>query len=326
MEPKYSTSGVAGYSIEWSTSATTTPDAVVDIDDTHTSNTSDPLADGNAYYFHIRTVDNGGNWNPNAVHYGPFFIDSSPPTNPTDLQSSTHAISTWSNDDTVDVNWSGADGSISGIDGYSILWDTSPTTIPDAVKDVEESTLADTSSSLADGNAHYFHIRTLDNAGNWNQSAIHLGPFFIDSNNPTNPTSLFSTSHPETSSWTNDSTIVVIWSGASGGASGIAGYSFEWSTSPTTTPDTTVDTTLLTTTSGALADGNNHYFHLRTKDNAGNWADAIHLGPFYIDTSIPTNPTTLESTSHTTSTWSNDNTITVQWDGADGRNHDHRSH
>jgi len=49
---------------------------------------------------------------------------------------------------------------------------------------------AATSSALADGNSHYFHIRSVDNAGNW-QSTVHLGPVFID----TTPPSILGTTH-----------------------------------------------------------------------------------------------------------------------------------
>ena len=66
----------------------------------------------------------------------------------------------------------------------SILWDTNSTTIPDQTKDIEEGVQTATSPALANGNSHYFHIRSVDNAGNW-QSTVHLGPFFIDTTPPT---------------------------------------------------------------------------------------------------------------------------------------------
>ncbi len=70
-------SGVAGYSMEWSTSASTLPDATVDT--TGTSATSPALADGNSWYFHIRAADLAGNWSPVAAHAGPFYINTSGP-------------------------------------------------------------------------------------------------------------------------------------------------------------------------------------------------------------------------------------------------------
>ncbi len=55
--------------------------------------------------------------------------------------------------------------------------------IPDQTKDVEESVLT-TSSTLTSGNDQYFHVRAVDNAGNWGPVA-HLGPFHIDTIAPT---------------------------------------------------------------------------------------------------------------------------------------------
>ncbi|MDQ3987059.1 MAG: hypothetical protein M3280_11270, partial [Actinomycetota bacterium] len=56
--------------------------------------------------------------------------DSTPPTDPS-VSSSSHSTSTWSTDPTVDVTWSGATDAASGVDGFSYLWDTSATTLPD---------------------------------------------------------------------------------------------------------------------------------------------------------------------------------------------------
>ncbi|MGC8958662.1 MAG: hypothetical protein ACP5OO_02600, partial [Chloroflexia bacterium] len=166
------------------------------------------------------------------------------------------------------------------------------------------------------GNSWYFHLRTRDVAGNWNAGAVHLGPFYIDTTPPSNPSSVWSTSHtPYT--WSTDNTVDVSWSGANDNASGVYGYSIEWSTSPDTLPDTTVDTTGSSATSPPLADGNSWYFHLRTRDVAGNWnTGAVHLGPFYIDTTAPNNPSGIWSTSHYPYTWSNDNTVDMAWSGA----------
>jgi hypothetical protein len=70
----------------------------------------------------------------------------------------------------------------SGVDGYSYVFDRDPDTIPDTVKDVEESATVISSGHLASG-IWYFHLRTVDNAGNWS-TAVHLGPFQIDHTKP----------------------------------------------------------------------------------------------------------------------------------------------
>ena len=117
-------------------------------------------------------------------------VDSGLPGDVSNLATTSHnnAISIWndpqSRDNTVYVSWSPAADSGSGLDGYSILWDTSPTTLPDTVKDIEETVTAQTSPALPDGTAHYFHIRSVDNVGNWSNTAQHLGPFYIDTTSP----------------------------------------------------------------------------------------------------------------------------------------------
>ena len=80
-----------------------------------------------------------------------------------------------------------------------------------------------------------------------------------------------------------DSTIDATWSGAIDFGSGVDGFSFHWDGAATTTPDTVKDAeeSVTTTTSRPLGPGR-YWFHLRTRDNAGNWSAGVHLGPFVI--------------------------------------------
>jgi len=114
----------------------------------------------------------------NDLKYARQLVDNTPPSDPTDVTSTSHAVGTRSRDNTVDVAWTAATDTDSGLDGYSVLWDTNDTTIPDQTKDIEE-VVSTTSPALADGDSHYLHISSVDNAGNW-QSTVHLGPFVID--------------------------------------------------------------------------------------------------------------------------------------------------
>jgi len=74
-------SGVAGYSYVWNTSPSTAPDNTVETSQTSVSDHL--LPDGNSHYFHVCTVDNSGN-RSTALHIGPFFIDTVPPTTSAD--------------------------------------------------------------------------------------------------------------------------------------------------------------------------------------------------------------------------------------------------
>ena len=295
-------SGVDGYSWEWSSSATTAPDETKDAEAT-TNATSRTLADGD-WWFHLRTRDNAGNWSVTA-HLGPFRIDASAPANPS--PSSTHPAD-WTMDDTVEVTWSGASDVHSGVDGYAYSWTQGPADSPPATKTAEEGAVSATSPALADG-SWWFHLRTRDNAGNWS-GAVHLGPFRIDRTRPSNPT--LASSHAE-DDWSNDNTVDVSWTGASDAHSGVDGYSFSWTQSATDSPPAAkiAEESVASATSPALADGP-WWFHLRTRDNAGNWSDAVHRGPFKIDTTAPTNPT-LSSPSHAVGVWSDEPTVVVEW-------------
>ena len=146
---------------------------------------------GVTYVIRLNDQYNAGDWVLNwSDGVGPPTPDTTPPeSNP--VLSSPNALG-WSNDNTVDVRWSGATDSGSGVDGFSYEWSQSAATVPDTVKDAEETATGTTSAPLADGQ-WWFHLRTGDNAGNWS-SPVHLGPFKIDTAAPGNP-ALSSPSH-----------------------------------------------------------------------------------------------------------------------------------
>ena len=145
--------------------------------------------------------------------------DSTAPNNPTSLYSTSHSIQVWSTDNTIDVVWSGATDDLSGISGYSIVWDSSPSTIPDNV--VDQTVTYSTSFPLSTGSSWYFHLRTKDNAGNWNSVTMHLGPFYIDQAPPGTP------SPSEThcgSAWTSHNSPYFTWNNPGDSGSGVSFY------------------------------------------------------------------------------------------------------
>ena len=115
-------------------------------------------------------------------------VDLTPPTNPT-VSSSSHTPGAWSQDDTVDVQWSGATDNYK-VEGYSYTWSRSATTLPDTT--MEGSGTNATSLALASADSWYFHVRTRDHIGNWTGGAAHYGPFYIDTTNPTGSISIAS--------------------------------------------------------------------------------------------------------------------------------------
>ncbi|HSA35693.1 MAG TPA: hypothetical protein P5202_03915 [Methanomassiliicoccales archaeon] len=105
---------------------------------------------------------------------------------------------------------------------------------------------------------------------------------------PSNPTSFIS-SH-EIGEGSGDSTISVIWSGASDRGSGVLGYSILISTDANGTPDLVMDSIAGSYTSPSLSPGT-YYLHIRTVDQDGNWAEDVYtIGPFVIDEgAVPVN-------------------------------------
>jgi hypothetical protein len=114
--------------------------------------------------------------------------DTTPPTAPT-FKSSSPSANTWTNSSTVTVSWNAGTDSGSGVAGYSYVFDTSASTVPDNTVETAQTQI--TSPALADGGSHYFHIRTVDNAGNAS-TTLHIGPFKTDTVPPTGTISISS--------------------------------------------------------------------------------------------------------------------------------------
>jgi hypothetical protein len=227
------------------------PDTIVDT--VASMATSAPLADGE-WYISVRTRDSAGVWAPDAACDGPYRIDTGPPTNPTGYTSS-HDVGVWSSDDTIYINWSGADDPGSGVFGYSYAWLIHPST-PPATVNTSESYV--TSEELVEGDSWYFNIRTRDRAGNWTLAGdtVHWGPFYIDTAPPTSVVT-----SPATASAVP---FTVDWSGDDGDGSGIVSYDIQYrditeGNSWTTWKDHT------TSTSDAFPGMHGHIYEFRSR-------------------------------------------------------------
>ena len=153
------------------------------------------LTCGQQYYFVCTAVDDTGSESTYSDQIELITTadevpdDAIKPETVTGLQSPTHSIGECSSNPKITAQWTAAvDTGGSGLDGYSIVWDTESDTLPDTTKDIEDVTTV-TSSSLSDGN-YYFHIRSVDNALNWSDTAKHLGPFCIGAAVPSAPSGL----------------------------------------------------------------------------------------------------------------------------------------
>jgi hypothetical protein len=256
-------SGVAGYSTVFDLTPDTIPNA--SIDTTDTSRSYPDFVDG-TWCFHVRAVDNVGNWSETAHHCA--HVDTENPGTPS-VSSGTHPDEdVWYNADDVILNWTEPTDTGSGVDGYSYTLDHNAATTPDETLDTYYNSRSYT--DLTDGE-WYFHVRAMDNAGNPG------GPDHyrvrIDTANPPAP-SISSSTHPVEGTCYPSSDPAFTWS-TPDDVSGIVGYSYDFDDSPSTTPDTVAETSGNNASYTGIADGG-WYFHVRAKDGSGRWGAADH--------------------------------------------------
>ncbi len=256
-------SGIAGYSYVLDQSPSTSPNITIDTADTTRSYPDS--ADG-TWCFHVRAVDNVGNWGETAHHCA--HVDTEDPGTPS-VSSGTHADEdVWYDAADATLHWTAPSDAGSGVAGYSYALDHSATTTPDGPPDTAYN--AHTYEDLADG-AWYFHVRAVDHAGNAG-SADHYR-VRIDTAAPPAP-SISSATHPVEGTCYPGDAPSFTWN-APADASGIVGYSYDLDSSPSTTPDTTVYTSSNSASYAGIADGD-WYFHVRAKDGSGQWGAANH--------------------------------------------------
>jgi hypothetical protein len=133
--------------------------------------------DAGAAYVGFTGATGGGSQTAEILNWTFVNTDAQPPTNP-GIGSPTHVFP--SPETTIVVRWSGAEDDISGVYGYSFLFDTNPGTTPNTTENLAHTADPHTTSSSTLGEGtYYFHIRTSDNIGQWS-SAKHFGPLVID--------------------------------------------------------------------------------------------------------------------------------------------------
>jgi hypothetical protein len=208
-------------------------------------------------------------------------VDGTPPSNVTNLQSTTHTLGVWSNAPLVALQWTAATDNLSGIDGYSRTWTQGAVTPPDQTKDIEQVTGLNT--LLSDGE-WYFSIKAVDNCGNWFSGHTNSGAYRIDTVAPQGPFQFDSPTHNE-GVLSCASAVTLTWNSATDARSGLAGYAALVDTNPTTDPAGALNVAS-TATSFVQNIGSStaaRYFHLRARDVAGNWGATRHFGPVLVD-------------------------------------------
>ena len=276
-------SGVAEYRYVFDFSATTDPDANSPTE-WHTSDphsvTSGSFPDTLLAYFHLSACDAVGNCSV-PIDKGPYRIDSNAPTDPTVTLPNQPTDGSWSDNNWVRVEWSGATDPPggSGVDGYSYHFDHQPVSQPDTTIDQAHIDGTIAKNEYPGDGVWYLHMSTVDKAGNWT-STVHEGPIKIDTEPPSLPGSLVTTSHDPPSP--SDYTIDMAWASASDAGSGLGGYSYSFSTSATPNCNgQTLDAAATSVSSWPLPNAS-IYFHICAIDVVGNWSAIATGGPYLI--------------------------------------------
>ena len=221
----------------------------------------------------FQVADMVGNLGIGPTHL--VMVDSVVPLNPTSVSSTTHSPNVWSNNQYISIQWTGAYDERSGIYGYSTSFDQNPYTIPDIYRDTADPYL--TNYAYIDSNSWWFHVRTLDNAGNAAVGALHYGPFLID----TNPPTAWMTT---TGGYVNQLTISIGWAGGDT-LSGIYSYDVQNNINGGGWNDWLVNTQYTSSTyTGAR--GQEVYFRVRAHDYAGNISDWSSTISIYFGVSV----------------------------------------
>lgn len=275
-DPADAGSGVDGLEAEWNQLATWTPTETNQHVAGWEGDVYTATSDGD-WYFHIATVDSVGNWSSGTT-FGPFRIDTTSPINPT-LDCTSHTASVWSNDDYVTLyDYSTSSDADSGVDGYEEAWTTSPAWMPGQVKTVEETVL-NTGVHLPDG-AWYYHIATVDNAGNWAAYDTY-GPYQIDTQPPSVPT----LASPGNEAYVNTATPRFEWESPTSDASGYSPtdcYNFQIMGS-----GTDIEYLLGSTATMQILPDGTFTWHVSLRDNAGNESGWSLLRTLHVDATPP---------------------------------------
>jgi hypothetical protein len=287
------------------------------------------LTDGTTYYVCVRAQDVAANPWTIACSDGQRY-DSTPPMQPASINDGAAADIDWQASlTTAQANWPAATDPHSGIAGYQTCVTTSATGADCAGAALApwNATTAPTSQSrtgltLAMATTYYFCVRAENNAGLLGAPPHCSDGFQIDSIGPVAPATVFDVVPvPLTDQdWTSSTTTLRADWAAATDPSGILGYERCITTSAagadcagaairpwaSTGPS-------LTETVGALSltNGTTYYSCARATDTLGNVGGMRCSDGITVDTTPPTNPTTVNDGAFADITW-NQNATTIQ--------------
>ncbi|MDI6704522.1 MAG: fibronectin type III domain-containing protein [bacterium] len=260
-------SGIAGYSYVLDQAQDTIPDNESEGIDTTVPYTD--VADG-VHWFHVKAKNGAGLWGDTS-HYK-IKVDVTPP----DAVTIDYPVDNYWYVKPITTYYGKASDSTSGIDLSTLEYsynNGSWTSFTDdtGIHDWDDS---DEIPHTIETPGVPLQVRVKDNAIPGNLATSQVITIKVDTSVPIPVVS--STTHPDEDTWYSKDDLRVEWTPGAD-TSGIDGYSYILDQISDTTPDTEKeceeDTTSATFTD--LSDGT-WYFHIKAKDNAGNWSSAYH--------------------------------------------------
>ncbi|MEV7630678.1 putative Ig domain-containing protein [Actinoplanes sp. NPDC089786] len=241
------------------------------------------LQDGKVYSWSVRGYYKDGDDDVYTPQTDPpaaceFMVDLSPPnvTGSSEFYSSTTWSSSTTSTVTLTANDDTANGAGSGIKGWAISTDQSesnkaPGTI---THQVAAPTITVTPALLQDG-VNWVHAAAIDNAGNRTEYKFQI---LFDGTKPGPATDITSSTHPDPTVSYPSREVLLTWKAPVEGPkqSGIAEWAYALDQSQGTTPTGAQTTKSPDPPTRIVIPGSQAgtwYFHLRAKDDAGNWSE-----------------------------------------------------
>ena len=243
------------------------------------------LAGGQTYYVAVKAENGAGLFSGTASSNGQT-LDATAPA------STVTALGLYTNSRSFAVQWSGSDtgGSTLAAAPYEVQYKVGAGAWADWPGYTQTSAVSGTFGPASpvvveDGQLYYFRCRARDNAGNVEAYPGTQDAFTrVDVSSPPAP-AVDSATHAEDVYSITDNDPVFEWTPPSD-VSGIAGYSLSLDHAQDSVPALVLNFAGSTTQYMNIGDGF-WYFHVRAKDNAGNWGPADTYGPVKIDTIAP---------------------------------------
>jgi hypothetical protein len=209
-------------------------------------------------------------------------FENTAPTQPGQpTHSDTSANPGYDDDTSLEFSWKASIDDV-GIDHYNIYASIDGGD-GGAYSLIGTATINSSTLSAVDGHNYSVQVEAIDTSGKIGERSPKSAVIICDTT-PSSIQTISSSTHPDENTWYSNNDPAFSWT-VSSDLSGIAGYSYELNQEQPSTPNQTIDSTEATASYTDVADGI-WYFHVRAKDNAGNWEQTAHYRVM-IDTTTP---------------------------------------